>query len=84
MRLKITLNDACNIAKARGGSCLSDKFINNKIPLRWKCSKDHEWNAPLDKIKNRNTWCPVCAATKELLQWRCSKGYEWSATYNTG
>ncbi|RHZ68232.1 hypothetical protein Glove_296g69 [Diversispora epigaea] len=61
MQLKITLNDACTIARARGGLCLSDKFINSKIPLRWKCSKDHEWNAPLDRIKNRNTWCPVCA-----------------------
>ncbi|CAJ0760093.1 15255_t:CDS:2 [Entrophospora sp. SA101] len=61
MRLKITLNDACNIARARNGLCLSDTYINISTPLRWKCSKDHEWDAPLDRIKYRNTWCPVCA-----------------------
>ncbi|CAJ0755583.1 355_t:CDS:2 [Entrophospora sp. SA101] len=61
MRLKITLNDACNIARTRNGLCLSDTYINISTPLRWKCSKDHEWDAPLDRIKYRNTWCPVCA-----------------------
>ncbi|CAG8742666.1 15549_t:CDS:2, partial [Gigaspora margarita] len=35
------------------------KYINIFTPLRWKCSKDHEWDAPLNRIKYKNTWCPV-------------------------
>ncbi|RHZ50107.1 hypothetical protein Glove_505g61 [Diversispora epigaea] len=60
MRLKITLNDTCNIARAHNGLCLSDTYINISTSLRWKCSKDHEWDAPLGRIKYRNTWCPIC------------------------
>ena len=68
MRLKISLNDTCNIARARNGLCLSDKYINISTPLRWKCSKDHEWDAPLNRIKYKNTWCPVCAGILFILK----------------
>ncbi|CAG8747637.1 18598_t:CDS:2, partial [Racocetra fulgida] len=45
---------------AHNGLCLSNTYINISTPLRWKCSRDHEWDAPLDRIKYKNTWCPVC------------------------
>ncbi|RHZ82154.1 hypothetical protein Glove_113g16 [Diversispora epigaea] len=64
MRRKLTLIDAQNIALEKDGQCLSEFYINNKSPLRWKCAKFHEWNASLCNIK-RGTWCPQCA--------RCSK-----------
>ena len=61
MQLKLSLNVACTIAKECNGFCLSDKYINSKTPLKWCCSKGHEWNATLYSIKNRNSWCPTCA-----------------------
>ena len=53
--------------------CLSKKFINNKSILLWRCSKEHEWNATFNNIKN-NTWCPCCATNnlvhlKMLNKW---------------
>src|SRR2546430_139635 len=60
MRLKLFLNVACTIAKERGGFCLSDNYINNITPLKWRCSKGHEWNACLSSVKNHNTWCSYC------------------------
>ena len=49
------------IAFNKGGNCISNKYINNKSYLRWKCARNHEWNATLDSIKNKNSQCPYCA-----------------------
>lgn len=29
--------------------------------MQWKCARDHEWNATLDRIKCQNSWYPYCA-----------------------
>lgn len=50
------------IAKSRGGRCLSGNYINNKLPLHWECDKRHRWEATPDGVKS-GTWCPVCAET---------------------
>jgi len=47
---KLSLNDACIVAKERGGMCLSTEYKNNRTPLMWHCSKNHVWNAPLSRI----------------------------------
>ncbi|RHZ45683.1 hypothetical protein Glove_661g7 [Diversispora epigaea] len=58
---KLSLNTACKIAIKRGGLCLSNKYINGKSHLQWKCIKNHKWNATLNNIKYQNIWCPYCA-----------------------
>jgi hypothetical protein len=80
MQLKLSLNVACTIAKERNGFCLSDKYINSMTPLKWCCSKGHEWNATdhhpfrleiAKRIaKERGGLClsNQCKATKEVLQ----------------
>jgi hypothetical protein len=65
-RKKYTINDMKMIAKEKGGDCLSQKYINNKTNLRWRCDEGHEWNANPDNIKNKGTWCPECAGRKKL------------------
>lgn len=47
------------LAKNRGGKCLSHEYINGRTKLAWICSKDHTWNATPLSIK-RGTWCPEC------------------------
>ncbi len=54
-----------SIAAKRGGVCLSNKYVNNKTKLRWKCAKGHEWEAHLNSIKNGH-WCPYCANRARL------------------
>ncbi|MEE9213965.1 MAG: hypothetical protein V3U54_04100 [Thermodesulfobacteriota bacterium] len=48
------------IAKKHGGKCLSDSYINNRIPLLWECSKGHQWKAVPDSVKNQGSWCQKC------------------------
>ncbi|RHZ78695.1 hypothetical protein Glove_158g5 [Diversispora epigaea] len=60
-RRPLTLEIAKQIAYTRNGNCISEKYINNNLPLLWHCSKGHEWNASLYSIKNKGTWCPYCA-----------------------
>jgi hypothetical protein len=55
------------LAASRGGTALSDYYINGTTKLRWRCAEGHEWEAIPASIK-RGTWCPICgdkrAATK--------------------
>lgn len=60
---KEMLRQAINIAKERGGKCLSDKYVNSQIHLKWKCEYGHEWSASFSNI-SRGKWCPWCAGNK--------------------
>lgn len=48
------------IARAKGGSCLSDHYVEGRIKLQWRCAGGHEWNAAPNNIRGGN-WCPICA-----------------------
>jgi len=58
---KLTLDVAKEIARSRGGKCISERYINCQMPMLWKCAKDHLWSARLSNVKNEKTWCPWCA-----------------------
>lgn len=53
------LNDYREIAKKRGGSCLSNVYINAKTKLKWQCKEDHVWETTPNCINN-GSWCPEC------------------------
>lgn len=57
---KSTLREIKNIAKERGGECLSEKYINDMTKMVWKCSENHIWQATPNNIK-RGKWCPNCS-----------------------
>lgn len=61
------------IAAERSGELLSTKYINNKLDLRWRCDKGHEWCAPLDRVSSRRSWCPHCRYKNEAY---CRKVFE--------
>lgn len=49
------------IAKSRGGECLSEGYINSRTKLIWRCGKcGNIWKATPDNIK-QGKWCPICA-----------------------
>ena len=62
--IKNTIEQMQDIAKHRGGKCLSDYYEYNYVPLRWECSKGHQWNAVPYSVK-RGTWCPICAPKRQ-------------------
>jgi thiol-disulfide isomerase/thioredoxin len=50
------------VAKGRGGACLSDEFVSHTTPLAFRCALGHEWSAKPTVV--RNHWCPHCAASE--------------------
>ena len=48
------------IAKEKGGKCLSDEYVNNRTKLEWQCAQNHLWKAAPFSIYNNHQWCPVC------------------------
>jgi len=62
---KYTIDDMQGIAKHRGGTCLSDVYVNKRTKLLWKCAKGHQWEAVPDSV-NRGSWCSVCAGIAGL------------------
>lgn len=59
------ISDMHKLAEARGGKCLSSKYINNRTKLTWQCEKGHIWEATPHNIKT-GYWCPVCGGSKKL------------------
>jgi hypothetical protein len=57
--MKITISDMQEIAKKRGGQCLSSTYIDHRTKLNWQCKEGHQWEAIPSNIK-QGTWCPVC------------------------
>lgn len=58
---KGTLDEAREIARSRGGDCLSTEYSGTYGKLQWKCAKSHQWEARMGNVKNSGSWCPVCA-----------------------
>ncbi|RGB43304.1 hypothetical protein C1646_749866 [Rhizophagus diaphanus] len=50
--MKLTLEDAKQIALSRHGKCLSTEYKNIAEPLTWRCQSNHQWQNSLNHIKN--------------------------------
>lgn len=64
MNTRIPPNKGCiedmqQLAKSRGGKCLSKFYINNHSMYIWQCSKEHIWEMLPLSIR-RGSWCPIC------------------------
>ena len=54
------LEELCEIARQRGGSCLSKEYVNSSHKLLFKCKYGHQFESCRDYLKAGN-WCPFCA-----------------------
>ncbi len=54
-----TIKDMQQLAKERGGQCISNEYKNNKEYLRWECVNKHVWNAIPSSVM-AGSWCPQC------------------------
>ncbi len=55
-----TLQDMQELAKSRGGQCLSTEYKDIKSNLKWKCGFGHEWEAS-PRMPLTGHWCTQCA-----------------------
>ena len=53
------------LARSRGGLCLSEEYTNSKSKLLWRCERGHQWEAVPVAVR-RGSWCPVCAGNQKL------------------
>lgn len=60
------LKVAYNIARSKGGKCLSTTYTNMNTDMLWECSKGHTWVKKLSHIKYRDQWCPHCSKRPPL------------------
>lgn len=58
------LNPLRDIARQKGGECLSEVYINAHTPLQFRCKEGHVWNARYDHIIE-GCWCPFCFKSKK-------------------
>lgn len=59
-KAKLTIEEMQELARARGGLCVSTEYANSKTRLRWRCAVGHEWSALQSHVR-RGAWCPHCA-----------------------
>ena len=58
------INEMQQIAKNRGGKCLSTKYDKSSTKYKWQCNKGHIWKNSFNNIKTKGHWCRVCATKK--------------------
>jgi hypothetical protein len=70
---KLSIDEFHDIAKSRGGKCLSLKYINIDTKLKWECIKGHQWMATPYNVK-RGKWCPKCGREKSIKKRETFRG----------
>jgi len=68
----VTLKDMCEIARERGGQCLSKFYVDVKTKMQWRCAKGHEWMA--NRMTIKRSWCPQCAKRLNFEQVEATAG----------
>jgi hypothetical protein len=62
---RLTLEVLQEVARKRGGECLSVSFTKSTLKLRWRCKAGHVWDARAHQVL-RGSWCPDCAGVRKL------------------
>jgi len=62
---RLSIEHAHEAARAKGGSCLSDSYLNCATKLRWLCDRGHEWQATLGSVRTGH-WCKQCDAMSRI------------------
>jgi hypothetical protein len=63
---KLDFDELKEIAKSRGGKCMSEDYLDANTKLLWKCKEGHMWFARPTNVK-RGTWCKKCY--QEGIKW---------------
>tara|TARA_B100001057_G_scaffold304393_1_gene304538 strand:- start:136 stop:1440 length:1305 start_codon:yes stop_codon:yes gene_type:complete len=64
-RVPLTLKEAKEFARKKGGKCLSKKIHPFKLQ-KWSCKFDHIWKSSFRSMKHNNSWCAKCAGLAPL------------------
>jgi len=73
--VRLTLKEMKELAKSRGGKCLSKKYVNSSSKLKWECSNKHPWFA-MPYVVKQGTWCPECSSKSNISERICRAYFE--------
>ena len=62
---RLTIGQMRELAASRGGECLSERYIDQRTHVRWRCAKGHEWESSPNAM--RDHWCPRCSVERRSL-----------------
>jgi hypothetical protein len=69
---RLDLEEMQEIARERGGSCLSITYKNGCSPLLWECARGHRWRASSTRVKGgmwrKGTWCRECYNRRRMFR----------------
>lgn len=54
-----TIEEMREIARERGGLCLSGSYVNLTTKLEWQCARGHAWRTS-PAVVLAGGWCPAC------------------------
>jgi nucleoside-diphosphate-sugar epimerase len=55
-----TIGGMMALAGTRGGRCDSSEYVDDTVPLKWRCGQNHRWTASPALVRAGH-WCPECA-----------------------
>ena len=58
---KKTIEEMKLVAEAKGGECLSQKYLGANTNLKWRCSDGHVFERTPNHVINEDRWCRQCA-----------------------
>lgn len=58
--LKYSMEFIQDMARSRGGRCLSPDYLGLYKKLIWECAKEHQWEAIPNNLITHDAWCPEC------------------------
>ncbi|SDE47099.1 hypothetical protein SAMN05421548_15311 [Paraburkholderia lycopersici] len=69
-----TIGEMHEIARERGGRCLSDAYVNVTTKLEWECARGHVWStSPMAVLAG--CWCPACKYLDQCVSVEAKRKY---------
>ena len=62
-----SIEDMIELARQKGGKCMSKEYTNNSTKLIWQCAEGHVWEATPFSVKHQSSWCPECVRSGRRL-----------------
>jgi hypothetical protein len=59
-RIEIEVEEIHAFATSRGGACLDHGELHETAIMRWRCGKEHEFEASFKLLRQGGYWCPDC------------------------
>jgi hypothetical protein len=73
---RLTIEQMDDIARERGGRCLSEEYLGNNVKLTWQCERGHVWETTPNTVRNRGAWCPLCFRLRITKQPHLRRRYD--------